>query len=72
MERPVLTSWIFQRRKINTTRLWTTVHYSGAAQTPNNWSAVNEAGKRTLPLCTITDILHVLHRGTVEGFYGTP
>lgn len=25
-----------------------------------------------LPLCTITDYPDVLHRGTVEGFYGTP
>ena len=43
-----------------------------AAQTLKQLVGYNEAGKRTLPLCTITDYPDVLHRGTVEGFYGTP
>lgn len=43
-----------------------------AAQTLKQLVSYNEAGKRTLPLCTITDYPDVLYRGTVEGFYGTP
>lgn len=43
-----------------------------AAQTLRQLAGYNEEGKRTLPLCTITDYPDVAHRGTVEGFYGTP
>lgn len=43
-----------------------------AAQTLKQLISYNDEGKRMLPLCTITDYPDVLHRGTVEGFYGTP
>lgn len=43
-----------------------------AAQTLKQLISYNDEGKRTLPLCTVTDYPDVLHRGTVEGFYGTP
>lgn len=43
-----------------------------AAQTLKQLAGYNEAGQRTLPLCFIKDYPDVLHRGTVEGFYGEP
>lgn len=43
-----------------------------AAQTLKQLVSFNEEGKRTLPLCTITDYPDVAFRGTVEGFYGEP
>ncbi|MEG1749130.1 MAG: beta-N-acetylglucosaminidase domain-containing protein [Tannerellaceae bacterium] len=43
-----------------------------AAQTLKQMAGRNEEGKRTLPLCTVTDYPDVTYRGTVEGFYGTP
>lgn len=43
-----------------------------AAQTLKQLVSYNEAGIRTLPICTIADYPDVLFRGSVEGFYGTP
>lgn len=43
-----------------------------AAQTLRQLAGYNDAGQRTLPLCSIKDYPDVLHRGTVEGFYGDP
>lgn len=43
-----------------------------AAQTLNQLAGFDREGKRTLPLCSVKDYPDVLHRGTVEGFYGEP
>lgn len=43
-----------------------------AAQTLKQLVGFNDEGKRTLPLCTLTDYPDVAFRGTVEGFYGEP
>lgn len=43
-----------------------------AAQTIRQLAGFDETGRRSLPLCSITDYPDVAYRGTVEGFYGQP